>query len=91
MQKMMTDPGQMQNVMTELQALKLNSAEDKEAKKRMQQQAVANSGKLKEEVTKKGGITEKQITEFKENKDRIVPVRDDARINAVLKRDLNRS
>ncbi len=88
MQKMMTDPGQMQNVMTELQALKLNSAEDKEAKKRMQQQAVANSGKLKEEVTKKGGITEKQITEFKENKDRIVPVRDDARINAVLKRDL---
>ena len=89
MQKMMTDPGQMQSVMTELQALKLTSAEDKEAKKRMQQQAVTNAGKIKEQVIKTGGITEKQITDFKENKDRIVPVRDDARINAVLKRDLS--
>jgi len=89
MQKMMTDPGQMQTVMTEMQALKLNSAEDKEAKKRMQQQAMAGAGKIREEVMSKGGITEKQITDFKENKDRIVPVRDDARINAVLKRDLS--
>ena len=89
MQKMMSDPGQMQTVMTELQALNLNSAENKEAKNRMQQQAVANAGKIKEEVMKKGSITEKQIKEFKENKDRIVPVRDDARINAVLKRNLS--
>ncbi len=88
MQKMMTDPSQMQNVMVELQALKLTGAEDKEAKKRMQQQAMNQAVKIKEEVTKKGGITEKQITEFKENKDRIVPVRDDGRINAVLKRNL---
>ncbi len=88
MQKMMSDPGQMQNVMTELQALKLTSAENKEAKNRMQQQAVADAGKLKEQVMNTGAITEKQITAFKENKDRIVPVRDDARINAVLKRNL---
>jgi hypothetical protein len=88
MHKMMTDPGQMQTVMTELQALKLTSAENKEAKTRMQQQAVSNAAKIKDEVINKGGITEKQITEFKENKERVVPLRDDARINAVLKRDL---
>lgn len=89
MQKMMADPGQMQTVMTELQALKLNSAENKEAQTRVQQQAISNAGKIKEEVMNKGSITEKQITELKENKDRIVPVRDDARINAVLKRNLS--
>jgi hypothetical protein len=89
MQKMMTDPGQMQTVAAELQALKLTGAENKEAKTRMQQQAMNQAVKIKEEVTKKGGITEKQITEFKENKDRIVPLRDDARINAVLKRNLS--
>ena len=32
MQKMMTNPGEMQTVLTELQALKLTSAENKEAK-----------------------------------------------------------
>jgi hypothetical protein len=89
MQKMMTDPGQMQNVMTEMQALKLNSAENKEAQKRMQSAAVKQAGEIKKQVTATGGITEKQITEFKENKDRIVPLRDDVRINAVLKRDLS--
>lgn len=89
MQKMMTNPGEMQTVLTELQALKLTSAENKEAKTRMQQQIISSAGKIKEEVMNKGGITEKQITEFKENKDRIVPVRDDTRINAVLKRDLS--
>ncbi|MGF2414257.1 MAG: hypothetical protein ACQUYJ_18130, partial [Ferruginibacter sp.] len=89
MQKMMTNPGEMQNVMTELQLLKLTSAENKEAKTRMQQQAVSNAVKIKEEVMSKGGITQKQITTYKENKDRIVPERDEARINAVLKRDLS--
>ncbi|WP_462255020.1 hypothetical protein [Ferruginibacter sp.] len=89
MQKMMTDPGQMQTVMEELQALKLSSAENKEAKTRMQTVAVKQAGEIKKQVMATGGITEKQITEFKENKDRIVPVRDDARINAVLKRDLS--
>jgi hypothetical protein len=89
MQKMMTDPSQMQTVMAEMQTLKLNSAENKEAQTRVQQQALANAGKIKEEVTKKGGITEKQITEFKEIKDRIIPVRDDAKINAVLKRNVS--
>lgn len=89
MQKMMTDPSQMQNVMTEMQALKLNSAENKEAQKRMQSAAVKQAGEIKKQVTATGGITEKQITEFKDNKDRIVPLRDDVRINAVLKRDLS--
>jgi len=89
MQKMMTDPGQMQNVMTEMQALKLNSAENKEAQKRMQNSALKQADEIKKQVTATGGITEKQITEFKDNKDRIVPVRDDARINDVLKRDLS--
>ena len=89
MQTMMTNPGEMQNAMSELQALKLTSAENKEAKARMQQQAITNAGKVKEEVMNKGGITEKQIITYKENKDRIVPERDDARINAVLKRDLS--
>ena len=55
----------------------------------MQQQAVSNAVKIKEEVMSKGGITQKQITTYQENKDRIVPERDDARINAVLKRDLS--
>lgn len=89
MQKMMTDPGQMQNVMTEMQALKLNSAENKEAQNRMQSAALKQAGEIKKQVTTTGGITEKQITEFKDNKERIVPLRDDVRINAVLKRDLS--
>jgi hypothetical protein len=89
MQKMMTSPGEVQNTITELQALKLTSAENKEAKTRMQQQAVSNAAKIKEEVMSKGGITQKQITTYQENKDRIVPERDDTRINAVLKRDLS--
>lgn len=88
MQKMMTDPGQMQNVMTEMQALKLNSAENKEAQARMKSSALKNADEIKKQVTATGGITEKQITEFNENKDRIVPLRDDVRINSVLKRNL---
>lgn len=47
MQKMMTDPGQMQTVMTELQALKLNSAENKEAQTRLQQQAISQTNSIK--------------------------------------------
>jgi hypothetical protein len=89
MKKMMEDPGQMQTVMVELQALKLTGAENKEAQTRMQKDAMNKAGEIKEKVMSTGGITEKQITEFKENKDRIVPLRDDARINAVLKRDLS--
>jgi hypothetical protein len=89
MKKMMEDPGQMQTVMVEIQALKLTGAENKEAQTRMQKEAMNKAGDIKEKVMSTGGITEKQITEFKENKDRIVPVRDDVRINAVLKRDLS--
>lgn len=89
MQKMMTDPGQMQSVMLELQTLKLTSAENKEAQTRMQKEAMTKAGEIKQKVMTTGGITEKKITEFKENKDRIVPVRDEIRINSVVKRDLS--
>ncbi|MBX9784121.1 MAG: hypothetical protein K2X48_12600 [Chitinophagaceae bacterium] len=89
MKKMQTNPGELQSIMAEMQALKLNSAENKEAKARMQKDAINQAGEIKKQVTATGGITEKQITEFKENKDRIVPVRDEVRINAVLKRDLS--
>jgi hypothetical protein len=73
----------------EIEALKLNSAEDKEANKRFEKELMNKASEMKEKVMITGGITEKQITEMNENKDRIVPVRDDARINAVLKRDLS--
>lgn len=89
MKKMQNNPGDMQSILTEMQALKLNSAENKEARERMQKNAINQAVEIKKQVTAKGGITEKQISEFKENKDRIVPVRDDNRINAVLKRDLS--
>ena len=89
MKKMQNSPGDMQSILAEMQALKLNSAENKEARERMQKEAISQAGEIKKQVTAKGGITEKQISEFKENKDRIVPVRDDTRINAVLKRDLS--
>jgi len=89
MQKMMSDPGQMQTVMTELQELKLTSAENKEAKSRMQNASLKQAGEIKKQVMATGGITENKIAAFKENKDRIVPIRDDARINAVIKRDLS--
>lgn len=88
MQKMMTDPSQMQTVFTELEALKLNSAEDREAKKRIETAAIKQVEEIKKKGMSTGGITEKQITEFKENQDRIVPVKDNKRINAVLKRNL---
>ncbi|MFN5646651.1 MAG: tetratricopeptide repeat protein [Sphingobacteriales bacterium] len=89
MKKMMEDPGQMQAVLVEIEALKLNSAEDKEANKRFEKELMNKASEMKEKVMITGGITEKQITEMNENKDRIVPVRDDARINAVLKRNLS--
>jgi hypothetical protein len=89
MKKMMEDPGQMQAVLVEIEALKLNSAEDKEANKRFEKELMNKASEMTEKVMITGGITEKQITEMNENKDRIVPVRDDARINAVLKRDLS--
>ena len=89
MKKMQNNPGDMQSILTEMQVLKLNSAENKEARERMQKEAISQAGEIKKQVTAKGGITEKQISEFKENKDRIIPVRDDTRINAVLKRDLS--
>lgn len=89
MKKMMEDPGQMQAVLVEIEALKLNSAEDKEANKRFEKELMNKASEMKEKVMITGGITEKQITEMNENKDRIIPVRDDARINAVLKRNLS--
>ena len=88
MKKMMDKPGEMQTIYAELQALKLSSAERKEAEKRMQQQAASTAAAANETAMKTGGITAKKIDSWKEDKDRIVPVRDEARINAVLRRSL---
>lgn len=88
MKKMMSKPDEMQSIYGELQALKLSSAERKEAEKRMQQQALSGAAAVKDAAMKTGGVSEKNIADWKEDKDRIVPVRDDAGINAVLKRNL---
>ena len=64
MKKMMEDPGQMQAVLVEIEALKLNSAEDKEANKRFEKELMNKASEMKEKVMITGGITEKQITEM---------------------------
>ncbi len=61
----------------------------KKAQTRVQASALKKAGDIKKQVIATSGITEKQITTFNENKDRIVSVKDVARINAVLKRDLS--
>ncbi len=54
MKKMMEDPAAMQKSMAEIQALKLNSAENKEARQRLQQQALGQANKIKETVAGTG-------------------------------------
>lgn len=80
MQKMMTDPGQMQTVMTEMQALKLNSAENKEAQKRMQQQVITQTNTVKEKALAAGGKTEQQVRQQQGNK---IPERNAKKIAAI--------
>lgn len=80
MQKMMTDPGQMQTVMTELQALKLNSAENKEAQTRLQQQAISQTNSIKEKAVSAGGKTEQQVRQQQGNN---IPLRDVKKIASI--------
>ncbi|MFN8253355.1 MAG: hypothetical protein U0V75_15915 [Ferruginibacter sp.] len=88
MKKMMTSPGEMQAIYGDLQALKLNSAERKEAEKRTQQQALQGAAAVKDAAMKTGSITEQKVSAWKEDRERIVPVKDNARINSMLKRNL---
>lgn len=57
MKKMMEDPAAMQNSLAEIQALKLNSAENKEAKQRLQEQALGQATKIKETATAVNGTS----------------------------------
>jgi hypothetical protein len=86
--KMMQNPGDAMTISAELQALKLNSAESKEVNNRMMKTAKEMIAKGKEQAMAMTGVTEADLKKQKENKERIIPVKDDARINAVLKRPL---
>jgi hypothetical protein len=87
--KMITNPDQMMTLYQEMQALKLTPAEEKEAQKRAQQQAISNTKKIVNEATATGGKSAEQIKQMRENNKRIVPLRDEARISSVIKRNLN--
>ncbi len=80
MKKMMTNPGEMQTVMTELQALKLSSAENKEARQRMQQQALSQMNSVKETAVSAGGKNEQQVRQQMGNK---IPLKDAKKIAAI--------
>jgi tetratricopeptide (TPR) repeat protein len=88
MKKMIQNPGEVMTLQAELQALKLNSAEDKEVRNRMEKSASEIISKGKQQAMQTGGVTQQQIDKQKENQDQIMPVKDVARINAVLKRTL---
>ena len=77
MKKMMEDPAAIQNSLAEMQALKLNSAENKEAKQRFQQLAMGQANKIKE--TAAGGIG----TSGQPPRGNSVPVRNAAKIAAI--------
>lgn len=89
MKKMISNPDQMMTLYQEMQALKLTPAEEKEAQKRAQQEAIKEANQIKEKAVAEGGKTEQQIKQVREENKRIVPLRDDARINSVVKRILN--
>ena len=88
MKKMMEHPADAMTVSAEIKALKLNSAEDKEMRTRSQKEMMLTVEKTKSQAMKMGGISQEQVQKRMEDKDRIVPVRDDARIKAVMKRTL---
>ncbi len=66
MKKMMNNPDQMTAILTEMEALKLNSSEKKEAKKRMQQDMMKNAG-IDESIQKKaaGKMNKEEIAAMK--------------------------
>lgn len=88
MKKMTTNPGEIMTLQTEMQALKLNSAENKEVRTRMTAQASEIAKKGTEQAMNMGGITQADINKRMEEQQRIVPVRNETRINSVLKRTL---
>lgn len=88
MKKMISNPDQMMSLYQEMQALKLTPAEEKEAQKRAQQEAMKQADEVKEKAIATGGKTEQQIKQVTDENKRIVPLRDDARINSVVKRIL---
>jgi hypothetical protein len=88
MMKLMKNPSEAMTIQGEIAALKLNSEENKEMKARMQKQATQMISQGKQQAMNMGGITQQQIDKQKENQERIVPLKDEARINAVLKRPL---
>jgi tetratricopeptide (TPR) repeat protein len=88
MKKMIENPDQMMTLYQEMQALKLTAAEEKEATKRAQQGAIEQANQIKKEVTATSGVTEQQVKKRMDESKRIIPIRDDKRINAVPKRIL---
>lgn len=89
MKKIISNPDQMMSLYQEMQALKLTPAEEKEAQKRAQQEAMKQANEIKEKAVTTGGKTEQQIKQVREENKRIVPLRDESRINSVVKRMLN--
>lgn len=89
MAKMIANPDQMMTLYPQMKALNLTPAEEKEAQKRAQQQAISNTKKIVDEAAVTGGKSAEQIKQMRENNKRIVPLRDEARINSVIKRNLN--
>lgn len=86
--KMLQNPGEMMSIMEEIKTLKLNSAENKEVRTRMASHATDMINKSKQQAISMGGISEQQVKNKMEEANQILPVKDMARINAVLKRNL---
>jgi hypothetical protein len=89
MKKMISNPDQMMTLYPEMQALKLTPAEEKEAQKRAQQQAISDTKKMVDQAAVTGGKSANEIKQMRDNNKRIVPLRDVARINSVVRRTLN--
>lgn len=88
MKKMMANPGEIMTLQTEMQALKLNSAEDKEVRTRMSAQAKEMITNGKQQAEKMGGVSEADIKNKMAEDNRIIPEKNVARIRSVLKRRL---
>ena len=88
MKKMISNPDQMMSLYQQMQALQLTPAEEKEAQKRAQQSALKEADNIKQQAESVGGKSAQQIQQVREQNNRLVPVRDEARINSVLKRTL---
>jgi tetratricopeptide (TPR) repeat protein len=88
MKKMISNPDQMMALYQEMEALKLTSAEEAEAQKRIEKGAIEQASQIKKQVTAISGVTEQQVKQKMEDGERIAPLRNEKRINSVLKRTL---